>query len=137
MSLPLTRRQAARAGGWASLVVIAVHALLAYVAFARGDIPIEDRFVRWELVNLEFCFALLVGVTSVLAIRHAGARSADGREARVATIVLAVLWTADALYAFRDPMPIPIGPDWLPSLVPLLLGALALLCWIAVLAQEA
>ncbi|MBX3027975.1 hypothetical protein KF840_24035 [bacterium] len=137
MSLPLTRRRAARIGGWASLLVIAGHTLLAYVAFARGEIPIANRFVRWELVNLELCFALVVGATSILAIRHAGARSPDGRQAWVATTVLALLWTADALYAFLDPMPIPIGPAWLPGLVPLLLGALALLCWIAVLAQEA
>lgn len=136
MSLPLSRRQAARAGGWASLVVIACHALLAYLAFARGEIPIDSRFVRWELLNLEFAFTLVVVATSVLAIHNAGARNRDAREARVATSVLAALWTADALYAAIDPMPIPIGPAWISSLVPVLLGGLALVCWTAVLAQE-
>jgi hypothetical protein len=134
----VTHRHAAQAGGWLSLLVIAGHSVLVYFAFGVGQprIPIDDPFVRWELLNLEFIFGLLVVVVSALAIYHAGSRQPDGRTARVATTVLAVLWTADALYAVWDPMPLPVAVAWLAPVVPLLIGALALVCWYSVFAPD-
>lgn len=134
----LTHRLAAQIGGWLSLLVVVSHTALVYIAFGVSDprVPIDDPFVRWELLNLEFVFALVVALVSGLAIYHAGRRQPDGRMARVATVVLAVLWTADALYALWDPMPLPVSVSWLQPLVPLLVGGLALLCWYSVFASE-
>lgn len=134
--VPLTHRQAARAGGWLSLIVIVFHSVMVYVAFGDGAprIPIDDPFVRWELLNIEFCFTLLVVVTSCLAIHHAG--SQDDRTPRVATAALAVLWTADALFAVIDPMPLPANLGWLHAVVPIMVGGIALVCWVAVFAHS-
>ncbi|MDX2169993.1 MAG: hypothetical protein SF182_23185 [Deltaproteobacteria bacterium] len=134
----LSHRRAAQLGGWLSLLVIVGHSVLAYLAFgvAQPRVPIDDPFVRWELLNLEFTFGLLVVVVSGLAIYHAGAHQPDGRLARVATVVLAVLWTADALYTIWDPMPLPASVRWLYPLVPLLIGGLALICWYSVFAPS-
>ena len=134
---PVTQPQAARVGGWLSLLVIAGHSVLVYLAFGKGWFPIPiDPFVRWELLNIEFCFTLLVLLTSWLAIRHARFSQRDVRTPRAATTALAVLWTGDAICLAIVPMPLPAAPDWLHIVLPLVIGTLALVCWFAALAQE-
>jgi hypothetical protein len=132
--IPLTHRQAARAGGWLSLVVIISHSIMIYLAFGAAPprIPIDDPFVRWELLNIEFGFTVLVVVTACLAIHHARVDEPHDRTPRVATAALATLWTADTIYAVVAPMPMPPSRAWVHAVVPIMLGGIAAVCWFAV-----
>src|SRR3989442_11380461 len=105
-----------------SLGVSVVHGIGVWLAFggATPRIPIDDPFVRWELLNVELCFTTLVAVTSALAIRTGTAAP---------LIALAVLWSADAAFMLMWPMPVPAELGWVVVVVDATLVGLAVVCW--------
>jgi len=109
-------------GGSASLALSLVHGILSAVAYggAAPRVPIADPFVRWELLNVEFCFTVLAVTTSILAIRT---KTATPLRA------LAVLWAADVGFMLLWPMPFPDGRAWIRLPVMALLALLAWTCW--------
>ena len=111
-----------RLAAWVSLAVSVIHGVGVWLAFGGPTprIPIDDPFVRWELLNIEVCFTTLVAVTSVLAIRT-----------RTATplVALAVLWGVDAAFMIVWPMPVPADIGWAAVAVDAILVGLAILCW--------
>jgi uncharacterized membrane protein len=109
---------------WASLSLIVVHGIGAWLAFggATPRFPIADPFIRWELLNAEFCFTTLVAVTSVLAIRT-----------RIPTpfVALAALWSAQTAFVLVWPIPLPADLQWLNVVAVAAPAVLAVWCWIA------
>jgi hypothetical protein len=88
---------------------------------ATPRIPIHDPFVRWELLNGETCFTVLVAVTSMLALRTRTAAP---------LVALAVPWTVDAAFLIARPMPLPTAFGWLVVPVDAMFVGLAVLCWV-------
>jgi uncharacterized membrane protein len=109
---------------WASLGLIVVHGIGIWLAFGSTPprFPIADPFVRWELLNAEFCFTTLVAVTSVLAIRT---------HIPTPFVALATLWSAQAAFVLVWPIPLPTDLQWLNVVAVAAPAVLASWCWSA------
>ena len=109
---------------WASLGLIVVHGIGAWLAFggATPRFPIADPFIRWELLNAEFCFTTLVAVTSVLAIRT---------RKPTPYVALAALWSAQTAFVLVWPIPLPADLRWLNMLAVAAPAVLAVWSWSA------